>query len=119
MRRVTAFLISATLLAAPAFARGGGHGGHGGGGHGGGHRGGGHTRSTHVKVQHPKTKTSATTNPGKVQVKGYVTKKGTHVDAHDRTRSNQTKSDNWSTKGNVNPETGKAGTKPPTGKSHH
>jgi len=46
-----------------------------------------------------------------VHVKEYRTKKGTVVHAHDRTRPNGTDLDNWSTKGNVNPETGKKGTK--------
>jgi hypothetical protein len=44
-----------------------------------------------------------------------VKKDGTVVKAHDRTAPNQTKNDNWSTKGNVNPETGKEGTKPGDG----
>lgn len=44
-------------------------------------------------------------------VRSYTKKDGTTVAAHDRTSPNRTKNDNWSTKGNVNPETGKAGTK--------
>jgi len=35
----------------------------------------------------------------------------TYVHAYDRTRANGTERDNWSTKGNRNPETGKWGTK--------
>lgn len=42
---------------------------------------------------------------------GYVRKDGTYVPPHTSTAPNSTKSDNWSTKGNVNPYTGKAGTK--------
>jgi hypothetical protein len=50
---------------------------------------------------------------GKVtHVRTYTKKNGTVVQAHDRTKPNKTDSDNWSTKGNVNPETGKKGTKP-------
>jgi hypothetical protein len=46
-------------------------------------------------------------------VKGYTKKNGTVVAPHDRTSPNGTETDNWSTKGNVNPETGKKGTKTP------
>lgn len=46
-----------------------------------------------------------------VHVKGYTKKDGTYVTPHYRSSPNGTKSDNWSTKGNVNPYTGKAGTK--------
>jgi hypothetical protein len=50
---------------------------------------------------------------GTVSVRGYVTKNGTYVAPHYRTAPNDTKLDNWSTKGNVNPYTGKEGTKDP------
>ena len=50
-----------------------------------------------------------------VHVHGYTKKDGTYVAPHDRTAPNRTKNDNWSTRGNVNPETGKAGTKPRDG----
>jgi hypothetical protein len=50
---------------------------------------------------------------GRTHVKGHMKKNGTYVAPHDRTAPNKTKTDNWSTKGNVNPETGKAGTKSP------
>lgn len=46
-----------------------------------------------------------------VSVRGYYRKDGTYVRPHKRSSPNSTKSDNWSTKGNVNPYTGKAGTK--------
>lgn len=46
-------------------------------------------------------------------VKGHVTKDGTYVPPHVRTSPNGTKLDNYSTKGNVNPYTGKEGTKDP------
>ncbi|HKS22679.1 MAG TPA: hypothetical protein VJZ76_07780 [Thermoanaerobaculia bacterium] len=109
-KALAACLMSIVLIAVPAFARGG----HGGGRRGGGHtRGNGHTRgggahgSGHKQVHGTRTST-----PDKVHVNGYVTKKGTRVEPHNRTRANDTKSDNWSTKGNVNPETKKTGTKP-------
>lgn len=44
-------------------------------------------------------------------VNGYYRKNGTYVQGHYRSSSNDTASDNWSTKGNINPYTGKAGTK--------
>ncbi len=50
---------------------------------------------------------------GSTSVKGYTKKDGTYVAPHQRTNPNSGKSDNWSTKGNVNPNTGKPGTKNP------
>lgn len=48
---------------------------------------------------------------GAVQkVKGYTTKKGTYVAPHYKQSSNKSKFDNFSTKGNYNPYTGKKGT---------
>ncbi len=47
-----------------------------------------------------------------VHVKGYTRKDGTVVQPHERTAPNSTKNDNYSTRGNVNPYTGKVGTKP-------
>ena len=44
-------------------------------------------------------------------VSGYTKKDGTYVAPHDRSTPDNTKNNNWSTKGNDNPETGKAGTK--------
>jgi len=46
-----------------------------------------------------------------VKVRQRVTKKGTYVHGHARTSPNRTTSDNWSKKGNMNPYTGKRGTK--------
>lgn len=48
-----------------------------------------------------------------VHVSGHTTKNGTYVPAHTRSAPNKSKTDNWSTKGNVNPYTGKTGTKDP------
>ena len=48
---------------------------------------------------------------GRVSVRGYTTKTGTTVVPHQRTAPNSTKNDNWSHKGNVNPNTGKVGNK--------
>jgi hypothetical protein len=52
-------------------------------------------------------------NLGIVHVKEYVRKNGTHVKPSCRTLPNETKKDNWSSLGNVNPCTGKKGTKRP------
>ena len=50
---------------------------------------------------------------GSHSVRSHVRKDGTSVQSHRRTNPNRSKSDNWSTKGNVNPHTGKKGTKNP------
>lgn len=46
-------------------------------------------------------------------VHGYTRKNGAYVMPHYQTAPNATRLDNWSTKGNVNPYTGKEGTKDP------
>ncbi len=48
-----------------------------------------------------------------VHVRGSATKSGTYRQPHNKTSPNKTKFDNWSTKGNVNPYTGKKGTADP------
>lgn len=47
---------------------------------------------------------------GNVYVKGYTRKEGTYVQTHYRTAPDSKRDNNWSTQGNVNPYTGKAGT---------
>lgn len=54
----------------------------------------------------------AQVNPSHSRVRGYANKRGTYVAPHERTKPNSTAKDNYSTKGNVNPYTGKKGTKP-------
>lgn len=44
-------------------------------------------------------------------VKGHTRSNGTYVQPHYRSDSNSTTRDNWSTKGNTNPYTGRQGTK--------
>lgn len=46
--------------------------------------------------------------------RGYVTKNGTYVPPTVTTKPNSTQYDNYSTKGNVNPYTGRPGTRTPT-----
>lgn len=82
-------LVAGILLAiSPAFARG----------HGGGH---------HSSFRMPR---STFRSPGITRVRSYTRRDGTFVEHHDRTHENKTQRDNWSTKGNTNPETGKPGT---------
>jgi hypothetical protein len=87
----TLLFILAVAVSLPAAASGG-HGGHG------GSRGHTAATGTGAKASH-------------AHVSGYTRKDGKHVAGHDRSTKDATKSNNWSTKGNVNPETGKAGTK--------
>lgn len=49
-----------------------------------------------------------------VNVDGHVRRDGVYVPPHQRTSPNSTINDNWSTKPNVNPNTGRAGTREPT-----
>ena len=44
-------------------------------------------------------------------VKGYTTKRGTYVAPHRQSNADGTQRNNWSTTGNANPSTGRAGTK--------
>jgi len=52
-------------------------------------------------------------------VRGYTHSNGTFVEPHYRSSPNNTAYDNWSTKGNVNPYTGEAGTRNPYGSSNN
>jgi hypothetical protein len=96
-KRLAVLLALVLALAVPSFAKG---------------KSGSHKSTTKTTTT---TSSSHATNPNIVHVHSYVKKDGTVVQAHDRTAPNATKNDNWSTKGNVNPETGKEGTKPRDG----
>ncbi len=99
MNRTLALAAAGLALAcAPALARGGG--GHSSGGHSSGGRSSSHS-----------------SNPGAHHVSAYVTKRGTYVKEHRETNADNHFGNNWSTKGNVNPDTDKAGTRvtPPNG----
>ncbi len=50
-----------------------------------------------------------------MHVHSYTTKRGTYVTPHLRTAPDHTKRNNWSSKPNVNPYTGRDGTKDPYG----
>lgn len=51
--------------------------------------------------------------PPAMPVGGYIKRDGTYVPPHMRTAPNATKTDNWSSRPNVNPYTGRRGTKNP------
>ena len=51
---------------------------------------------------------------GSHAVRGHVTKNGTYVQPHRQTNPDSSRLNNWSTRGNVNPYTGKAGTVNPS-----
>jgi hypothetical protein len=70
---------------------------------------GGHSHSSSSSTSHSK---SSSTTTGYHEVRGYTRKDGTYVAPHYQTDPNGTRNDNWSTTGNVNPFTGKEGTKP-------
>lgn len=55
----------------------------------------------------------STTALADTYVRGHTTKSGTYVEPHYRSDSNSTKLDNYSSKGNSNPYTGKQGTVDP------
>jgi hypothetical protein len=114
---VYSFVLLAFLLfsAQPVHARGGGH--YGGGGHSSDHYSS-HSYS-HYSSHHYHSSShhyshsyhsSGHVNPNSVYVHGYYRKNGTYVHGYHRTRPNHTKFDNYSTKGNINPWTGKPGT---------
>ena len=65
--------------------------------------------SHHRSVHH----SSGHVNSRSVYVHGYYRKDGTYVHGYHRTKANHTKLDNYSTKGNMNPWTGKPGTVDP------
>lgn len=59
---------------------------------------------------HSYSSRSVKSHGSSTHVRGYTKKNGTYVQPHMRTSPNSTKMDNYSTKGNVNPYTGKHGT---------
>jgi hypothetical protein len=98
------FILFATTLAfslpLEVLAKGGGHGGR---------TSTGNRTSTGSKA----TSGTTTSKGSETSVRGYTRKDGTYVAPHQRTTPDGTKGNNWSTKGNVNPYTGKPGTKEP------
>lgn len=70
-------------------------------------RGGGHSGSYHSSPSRSYSIGSSHS------VRSYVKRNGTYVPRSHATNPNKSKYDNWSTRGNVNPYTGKRGTKDP------
>ena len=70
-------------------------------------RGGGHSYSSHSSSSH--------SSRSPVSVRGYTNHSGTYVAPYHRSAPDHSKLNNWSTRGNVNPYTGKVGTKDPNG----
>ena len=85
-------LFAACLLTASAFAKGGGH-----------------SSSTYLSGTHSSGHSGSSS--GSHSVQGYTKRDGTYVAPAHATNPDGTKSNNWSTKGNINPYTGKPGTK--------
>ncbi len=56
---------------------------------------------------------AGTVDAGSTRVRGSTKRNGTYVQPHVRTSPDGRKSNNWSTQGNINPYTGKKGTKSP------
>lgn len=102
MRRLLNLLVLATLFLVPSFSVSSAAAPH-------------RAAARKVSVRKPVAHHVATarSNPSRVNVRSYTKKSGTVVHAHQRTAPNKTQKDNWSSKGNVNPNTGKPGTKTP------
>jgi len=102
-------IISLLLIVSFASARGGHGGGHNYGGYGGGHSyrsyGSGHSYGSYSYSPGTGSKSSST------YVHGYMRKNGTYVEGYRRSTPDHSFENNWSTKGNVNPYTGKIGTR--------
>ena len=84
--KLTIIFIAAFVVSMGALAKGGSHSGEG-------HSSGGHVNSSSHSVS------------------GHTTKNGAYVAPSHATNPNSTKRDNYGHKGNVNPHTGKEGTK--------
>ena len=73
-----------------------------------------HDSTARPRVSSPKSSNTNRASQGNaVSVKGYTKKDGTRVEPYKRSAPDGTKENNYSTKGNVNPYTGKLGTKDP------
>ncbi len=92
MKKFAVVISILTLVCAPVVAKGGGG---------------------HSSCSNSGSSSIHSSTGGSHSVKGYVKKDGTRVAPSHATNQNQTKYDNWSTKGNANPYTGKESTKDP------
>jgi predicted S18 family serine protease len=99
MKKMLALLIVLILPALPSFASS--------------HSGTSHSYNSHSYSSHSRG-ACCTKSSSDVHVHGYTKKNGTVVQPYTRTHQDSTQTNNFSTKGNVNPYTGKPGTKTPT-----
>ena len=97
----TVILVTAMLVCTMAIGNGGGGGSHGGG-----------SSSRGSGSSHSHSSSHSGGSSGSHSVQGYTRKDGTYVAPHHATNRDDTKNNNWTTQGNVNPYTGKPGTKP-------
>ena len=67
--------------------------------------------ATSLLITIPSLAKTAGSSGGSYSVKGHVKKDGTYVQPHRATNPNNTQRDNWSSKPNVNPNTGRPGNK--------
>ncbi len=88
MKRVLALALAALVLSGNVYARGSGFGGH---------------SSSHSSYSKSPRSDHA--------ISGYTRRNGTYVHPSHATNPDATRNNNYSTKGNVNPYTGKEGTK--------
>lgn len=66
-------------------------------------------KSSGTRASKPATGTGAKSSS--TRVRGHVSKDGRYVPSHRRSTPDKRTSNNWSTKGNTNPYTGKAGSR--------
>ena len=97
MIRTIVFGVLLTLFTSAAARGAGSHASHS-ASHSSSHTAAGHANRSHSSVA----------------VHGYTKRNGTYVAPHYRSAPDHSKANNWSSRGNVNPYTGKAGTKAPT-----
>lgn len=102
MKKIVPFLIIAAMSVSVAQARGSGGGSHS-------HSSGSHSSSSYSSTYG----SSHSGSPGSHSVRGYTRSDGTYVQPHHSTNRDGDRNNNWSTKGNVNPYTGKPGTVEP------
>jgi hypothetical protein len=88
MKIIIALAVLMIAMSEPVFARGSSYGS-------------GHSSYSHISSGGRSDHT----------VRGYTKANGAHVDSYHATNGDSTKNNNYSTKGNVNPYTGKTGTK--------
>ncbi|RDK04598.1 hypothetical protein [Paraburkholderia lacunae] len=98
------------VISSTAFARGAGLGG----GHSSYHSSSSGGHSSYHSSSSGGHSSYHSSSSGEHYVSGYTRSNGTYVSGHHQTNPNGTKYDNWSSKGNVNPYTGKKGTVDPS-----